>query len=161
MTDDQYTDSAKWPYTFGNGASNIDEGQQAAAWIAKHPEIKKIGVLSDGTETEQQIVGDITNPLKTAAPGDQIVKTVQISPGSVDVSTADRPTQGRQPRPAHRVARLRLRAGLAGHAVRRLQPADPARARPPSTTGTTPWGPSPDKGVVTYVDCVPAKPRSI
>ena len=153
-TDDQYTDSSKWPYTFGNGASNMEEGQKAAAWIAKHTEIKKIGVLSDGTETDQQIVGDITNPVKTAAPGDQIVKTVQISPGSVDVSTAIAQLKAASPD----LLIVSLGFGF-GPVWQAMQSAD---FSPQILTGASAFydgynamGSLASKGVVTYVDCVP------
>ena len=83
-----FTDTAKWPYMFGISASNLQEGQKGADWIAKQSDVKKIAVLSDGTATEEEIVSDILTPLKAEAPAVQVAKTVQISPGAVDVSTA-------------------------------------------------------------------------
>ncbi len=41
--DAAFTDTSKWPYFFGIGASNPQEEQATAKWIAAHPEIKSIG----------------------------------------------------------------------------------------------------------------------
>jgi ABC-type branched-subunit amino acid transport system substrate-binding protein len=83
-----YTNTAKWPYFFGTGASVPQEGQASAQWIAKHPEIQKIAVLTDNSPPQEDNLNSILEPLKTAAPNAQVVKTVSITPGAVDVTTA-------------------------------------------------------------------------
>jgi ABC-type branched-subunit amino acid transport system substrate-binding protein len=88
QTADDYTDTSKWPYFFSLGASNKQVGDTAAKWIGKHTEIKKIGILSDGSPAQTELQTDLTNSLKTAAPGASIVKTTTITPGATDVSTA-------------------------------------------------------------------------
>jgi branched-chain amino acid transport system substrate-binding protein len=85
--DDAYADVTKYPYAFGTLGSTAELGNAAAQWIAQHPEYKKIAVLTDGIPAQQEVINDILNPLKQTAPGDTVVKTVTISPGTVDVST--------------------------------------------------------------------------
>jgi ABC-type branched-subunit amino acid transport system substrate-binding protein len=85
---DDYTDTSKWPYFFGLGASDKQVGDAAAKWIAKHPEIKKIAVLTDNSPSQTEIQNDTLNALKTAAPGVTVSKTASITPGATDVSTA-------------------------------------------------------------------------
>ena len=87
-TGDRYTDTNSWPYTFGVTGTPLAEQQAAAAWFAKHPELQKIAVMTDGSAQQTESLTDFTNSLKTAAPSVQIVKTVTITPGAVDVSTA-------------------------------------------------------------------------
>jgi branched-chain amino acid transport system substrate-binding protein len=154
LSDNQYTDTTKWPYTFGNAGSAIQEGQKAADWIAKHTDIKKIAVLSDGTETDQQFVSDILDPLKTAVPADQVVKTVQISPGSVDVSTAIAQLKAANP------DLLMVSMGFGYGPV--WQAMQSASFSPRILTsagafydGFNGMGALANKGVVWYVDCVP------
>jgi ABC-type branched-subunit amino acid transport system substrate-binding protein len=83
-----YTDTAKWPYMFGISPSVPQEGMASAKWIAKHTEITKIAVLTDGAPASEDNLNSILTPLKTLAPNVQVVKTVTIPAGSVDVSTA-------------------------------------------------------------------------
>src|SRR3954470_1951748 len=85
---DDYTDTAKWPYFFGLGASNKQVGDAAAKYIAKHPEIKKVAILTDNSPSQMEIQNDTLNALKTAAPGVTVAKTASIAPGATDVSTA-------------------------------------------------------------------------
>jgi ABC-type branched-subunit amino acid transport system substrate-binding protein len=85
--DDSYTDTSKWPYFFGMGASNQQVGEAAAKYIAGHPAIQKVSVLSDNSPGEVQIQTGMANALKTSAPN-VVTKTVTIVPGAVDVSTA-------------------------------------------------------------------------
>ena len=85
---DMYNDPSKWPYLFGMGSNDMLAGQALAAYIGKHPEYKKLAVLTDGSEAQVEIQNDLLTALKTSAPGASVVKSVTITPGSVDVSTA-------------------------------------------------------------------------
>jgi ABC-type branched-subunit amino acid transport system substrate-binding protein len=153
MSDNQYTDPTKWPYVFGNSYSNIQAGQKAAAWIATHSDIKKIGVLSDGTQTQQEVVGDILNSAKTAAPGVQVVKTVQVSPGSVDVSTAI--AQLKAANPDLLIVGLGFGFGPVWQAMQAASFSPQILTSPGAFyDGYNAMGPLADKGVVYYVDCV-------
>jgi ABC-type branched-subunit amino acid transport system substrate-binding protein len=86
--DDSFADVSKYPYAFGTLASTAELGGAAAKWIGDHPEYKKLAVLTDNIPAQQETLNDILNPLKTSAPGDSVIKTVSITPGAVDVSTA-------------------------------------------------------------------------
>jgi branched-chain amino acid transport system substrate-binding protein len=96
MTGSQYTDTTAWPYDFGTGPSIPQEAQAAAQYIASH-NFKKIAVLTDGAESSNDVLGAITNAMKTAAPQAQVVKTVTITPGATDVSTPIAQLQGTNP----------------------------------------------------------------
>jgi ABC-type branched-subunit amino acid transport system substrate-binding protein len=85
--DKEFTDASKWPYFFGIGASNPQEEQVTAKWIAAHPEIKSIAVLTDNSPSTTELLNGITEQLKTAAPSVKIAQTAAVSPGAVDVST--------------------------------------------------------------------------
>jgi branched-chain amino acid transport system substrate-binding protein len=85
--DKDFTDSSKWPYFFGIGASNPQEEEVTAKWIAGHPEIKSIGVLTDNTPSTTEVLNGITDQLKTVAPSVKITQTATVAPGAVDVST--------------------------------------------------------------------------
>jgi branched-chain amino acid transport system substrate-binding protein len=85
---DKYSDASQWPYTFGVTGTTKAYEQAAADWIGKHTEIKQIAVMTDGTPQQTEVLNDLLNGLKTSAPSVQVVKTVTISPGAVDVSTA-------------------------------------------------------------------------
>jgi ABC-type branched-subunit amino acid transport system substrate-binding protein len=82
-----YADTSAWPYFFNISSTIKQVGQATADWIAKHPEIKKIAVLSDGAPSSQELQDATFNPLKTSAPSVQLVKQVTVSPGAVEVST--------------------------------------------------------------------------
>jgi len=85
---DKYSDASQWPYTFGVTGTTKAFEAAAAAWVGKHPEIQKIAVMTDGSQQQTEVLNDFLNSLKTSAPSVQIVKTVTITPGAVDVSTA-------------------------------------------------------------------------
>jgi ABC-type branched-subunit amino acid transport system substrate-binding protein len=95
--DAAFTDTSKWPYFFGIGASNPQEEQATAKWIAAHPEIKSIAVLTDNTPINTEILNGITDQLKTLAPSVKIVQTAAVSPGAVDVSTQIAQLKGANP----------------------------------------------------------------
>jgi ABC-type branched-subunit amino acid transport system substrate-binding protein len=84
---DDFTDVSKWPYFFGTGSNNKLAGDALAKYIAKHPEYKKLAVLTDGSSAQVEFQNDTVNALKTAAPGVTVVKTVTMTPGATDVST--------------------------------------------------------------------------
>jgi len=42
------TTTQAWPYFFSTTGSGKQFAQAVADWLAKHPELKKIAVLSDG-----------------------------------------------------------------------------------------------------------------
>src|SRR5262249_13670835 len=86
--DKDLIDASKWPYFFGLSPSNPQEMDAAAKWIATHPEIKTIGVLTDNTPTNKELLDLLTASLKTAAPSVKMGTTASVSPGAVDVSTA-------------------------------------------------------------------------
>ena len=85
---DKYTDATNYPYVFGVTANNKQYQQAAADWVGKQSDIKKIAVLTDGSGPLTEVLNDFEGSLKTSAPQAQIVKTVTITPGAVDVSTA-------------------------------------------------------------------------
>jgi branched-chain amino acid transport system substrate-binding protein len=84
---DTYNDAKAWPYFFSTTGSGKQFAQAVADYITKHPEYKKIAVLSDGGQTTTEFQNNIFNPLKTSAPSVSIVKQATISPGAVEVST--------------------------------------------------------------------------
>jgi ABC-type branched-subunit amino acid transport system substrate-binding protein len=95
--DKDFTDASKWPYFFGIGASNPQEEQVTAKWIAAHPEIKSIAVLTDNTPSTTELLNGITDQLKTVAPSVKIVQTASVAPGAVDVSTQIAQLKGTNP----------------------------------------------------------------
>jgi len=66
--DKDLTDTSKWPYWFGLSPSNPQEQDAAAKWIAAHPEIKTIGVLTDNLPADKELLDLLTASLKTATP---------------------------------------------------------------------------------------------
>ena len=84
----EYNDVSKWPYVFGVGSNGKLTGEAVAKYIAAHPEYKKLAVLSDGSQAQTEIQTAMQDLLKTAAPSATVTKTVTITPGAVDVSTA-------------------------------------------------------------------------
>jgi len=88
VAQDDFADVNKWPYHFGTGSNNKLAGDALAKYIAKHPEYKKLAVLTDGSQAQVEFQTDFTNSLKTAAPAASIIKSVSITPGATDVSTA-------------------------------------------------------------------------
>jgi ABC-type branched-subunit amino acid transport system substrate-binding protein len=85
---DKYTNASNYPYVFGVTPNNMAFQQAAAAWVGKHTDIKTIAVLTDGSGPETEVLNDFQSSLKTEAPQAHIVKTVTITPGAVDVTTA-------------------------------------------------------------------------
>ncbi len=85
--DKDLTDTSKWPYYFGIGPSNPQVENVTAKWIAGQPTIKTIGVLTDNTPTNTELLNGLTDALKTAAPTVKVVQTSAVAPGAVDVST--------------------------------------------------------------------------
>jgi ABC-type branched-subunit amino acid transport system substrate-binding protein len=92
-----YADVAKWPYMFSVGPSSTQTGEAAAAWIASHPEIKKIAVITDNVPSIVELMNSILTPLKTKAPSVQVAKTVTVSAGAVDLSTSVAQLKDSQP----------------------------------------------------------------
>src|SRR4051794_7750097 len=62
---DDYTDTSKWPYFFGLGASSKQAGDAQAKWVAKHPEIKKIAIMTDNSPSQTELMNDFLASLKT------------------------------------------------------------------------------------------------
>jgi ABC-type branched-subunit amino acid transport system substrate-binding protein len=85
---DDFADTSKWPYIFAVGTNDKLSGEALAQYIAKHPEYKKLAVLTDGSPADTEMQSDMQNALKTLAPSASVVKSVTITPGAVDVSTA-------------------------------------------------------------------------
>jgi ABC-type branched-subunit amino acid transport system substrate-binding protein len=96
LSGSQYTDTTAWPYDFGTGPSIPQEAQAAAQYIGSH-NFKKIAILTDGAESSNDVLTNIQNSMKTAAPQAQVVKTVTITPGATDVSTPVAQLQGANP----------------------------------------------------------------
>ncbi|HKA04454.1 MAG TPA: ABC transporter substrate-binding protein, partial [Acidimicrobiales bacterium] len=95
--DKDLTDTSKWPYWFGLSPSNPQEQDAAAKWIASHPEIKNIAVLTDNSPTNKELLDELTSSLKTAAPTVKFSDTASVTPGAVDVSTAIAQLKGGNP----------------------------------------------------------------
>jgi len=95
--DKDLTDTSKWPYWFGLSPSNPQEQDAAAKWIAAHPEIKTIGVLTDNLPADKELLDLLTASLKTAAPNVKFLDTASVTPGAVDVSTAIAQLKGGNP----------------------------------------------------------------
>ena len=119
---DQYNDPSKWPYLFGVGSNDKLAGQALAAYIGKHPQYQKLAVLTDGSEAQVEIQNDLLTALKTSAPNASVVKSVSITPGSVDVSTAIAQLKAANPDFLLRQRRIRLRSHLAGDEDGQLEP---------------------------------------
>jgi branched-chain amino acid transport system substrate-binding protein len=83
----QYSDTTAWPYDFATGPSYAQTATASAQWIAKHG-YTRVALLSDGVAQDTDVENQITSAIKADAPQAQIVKSVTISPGSVDVSAA-------------------------------------------------------------------------
>ena len=83
---DTYTNGEAWPYTFSTLASNKQEGEAAAKWLAAHPSYKRIAVLTDSDSAMEEFQSDILTPLKKLAPSDKVVSTATMTLGAVDVS---------------------------------------------------------------------------
>src|SRR5579859_5122880 len=83
----QFADTTQWPYAFGVNASIAQEGMAAAQYINSH-NFKKVAVITDGIPGVTEQLNAIIDAMKTVAPQSQVVKTVTISPGSTDDSTA-------------------------------------------------------------------------
>ena len=92
----KYVDTGAWPYDFGVNASIPQEGQVAAQYIASH-NFKKVAVITDGIQGAVEQLNAILDAMKTAAPQAQVVKTVTITPGSTDDSTAIAQLKGSNP----------------------------------------------------------------
>lgn len=86
--DKDLTDTSKWPYFFGVNPSNPQLEAATAQWIAAHPEIETIGVLTDNSPSNVELRDGILAALETAAPSVTVAETASVSPGAVDVSTA-------------------------------------------------------------------------
>jgi ABC-type branched-subunit amino acid transport system substrate-binding protein len=95
--DKDLTDTTKWPYFFGISPSNPQEEDVTAKWIAAHPEIKTIGVLTDNTPINTEVYNGIVDQLKTLAPSVKVVQTAAVTPGAVDVSTQIAQLKGANP----------------------------------------------------------------
>jgi ABC-type branched-subunit amino acid transport system substrate-binding protein len=83
----QFADTAAWPYAFGVNASIAQYGMAAAQYINSHA-FKKVAVITDGIQGVTEQLNAILDAMKTVAPQAQVVKSVTISPGSTDDSTA-------------------------------------------------------------------------
>jgi ABC-type branched-subunit amino acid transport system substrate-binding protein len=84
---EEYTDTAKWPYLFAVGPSLVDGARVTAEWIASHPEIKEIGVLTDDSPSSDEQVEHLKAALAEAAPDVEFGTTASVTPGG-DASTA-------------------------------------------------------------------------
>jgi ABC-type branched-subunit amino acid transport system substrate-binding protein len=96
LTGSQYANTAAWPYDFGTGPSVQQEGTASAKWIAAKG-FTKIATIDDGLPQDTDALSQITNALKTQAPKAQIVKSVTVSPGSVDLSAPVAELKGANP----------------------------------------------------------------
>jgi len=92
-----FADVTKYPYFFGVSPSNPQEQDAAAKWIASHPEIKTIAVLTDNLPTDKELLDLLTASLKKQAPNVKISDTASVTPGAVDVSTAISQLKGGNP----------------------------------------------------------------
>jgi len=82
----QFTDVQRSPYYFNVLPSNQQYADASAAWLAKHPEIKRVAYLTDGQVLANDFKDSLTSALSSKAPGVSIVKEVTVNPGSVDLS---------------------------------------------------------------------------
>lgn len=83
----QYTNTAKYPYFFSTGPDDAEEGAASALWF-KNSGFTKIGVLSDGIPAEETAVSLIESETHKLDPKAKFVKTVTITPDSVDDTAA-------------------------------------------------------------------------
>jgi ABC-type branched-subunit amino acid transport system substrate-binding protein len=83
----QYSDTAAWPYDFASAPSYEQSATAAAKWIAAHG-YTRVATLNDGLAQDTDAQDRITSAIKTDAPQAQVVKSVTITPGAVDVSAA-------------------------------------------------------------------------
>jgi branched-chain amino acid transport system substrate-binding protein len=94
---DDYADVTKWPYLFGTGNVNTQQAEAAAAWLAKHPEIKTVSTITDGIPQMAQLMTDILSAAKKTAPSVQVKEQVTVPPGTVDYSSAVAQLKGSNP----------------------------------------------------------------
>ena len=85
---DDYADTAKFPYAFGVLGSTQNLVDATAKWFAKHPEYKRLAVITDDIPSSKELLDDTVAALKKEAPDVTVVKQVSIPPGATDVSTA-------------------------------------------------------------------------
>jgi ABC-type branched-subunit amino acid transport system substrate-binding protein len=81
-----FGDVSKYPYYFTTGVNDAVTGTAYANWLAKHPEIKSIGILGDGSLASTDEITTLESAIKAKGLPVKIGTSVQVSPGSVDVS---------------------------------------------------------------------------
>ena len=79
--------TAKDPYYFGMCASTPDLGLVAGQWLSTHPQLDKIGILTDGVASDTQFAEAVTAGVKKYDAHAKVVATQTIAPGSVEVSS--------------------------------------------------------------------------
>ena len=88
ITDLGYTafaNTKSYPYNFGVGASNPQEGQAAAKWI-KASGLRRIAVLTDGLDADTELLNAVKVGLLRTHARAHIVATQQIAPNAVEVA---------------------------------------------------------------------------
>jgi len=155
-----FDDVDKYPYLFSLAASNTQQGAGSAEWFTRHPEIKSLGILGDGTLSSEDLVSSLKAGLKAKAPGVSIAKTVKIQPGAVNVSTPVAELKGAN-------VDAVLVALSYGHGPV-WQAINAAKWSPTIITSALAWydgfdaiGPLGEKGVGMSSYCIPADPTKL
>ncbi|HXW81466.1 MAG TPA: ABC transporter substrate-binding protein [Acidimicrobiales bacterium] len=85
--DNLYTNVQEWPYVFGVDGSNYQYSTAGASFLAARG-VKTLGVVSDGTPADNEVVADLQAALEAAGNKTKIVKQVTIPETAVDASSA-------------------------------------------------------------------------
>jgi ABC-type branched-subunit amino acid transport system substrate-binding protein len=141
------------PYYFGMCASTPELGNVAGHWLASHPDLDKIGVLTDGVASDTQFADAVTAGAKKYDPHAKVVTTQTIAPGAVEVSPQIS---------ALRAAGANLVVGAIGYGYGPIwQSMQTAGWSPDVLTSAGAWydgftamGSLAAKAVVPYVDCL-------
>ena len=83
-----YANTKTYPYLFDTAYNYAEVGTSGAAWLAKNKQYNKIAVLTDGgaIPEDAQITSALLNDVKAKDPGAKVVKEVDVSPSSIDLS---------------------------------------------------------------------------
>ena len=147
----QYADTSAWPYDFGIGAQQQQQGLVAARYIAAKG-YTRVATLTDGIPTDVSAVQQITESMKRLAPHARVVKALTVPPGSVDLSVAV--AQLRSANPQLLIAILGFAHGPLWSAMRSARFAPQLMVDPGAWyDGFSAMGPLAKGAVTPYLDC--------
>jgi branched-chain amino acid transport system substrate-binding protein len=81
----EWVNTKTYPYNFGVGANNVQEGQAAATWV-NNSGFRRIAVLTDGLTSDEELLNALKAGLVKTKSKAHIVTTQQITPDATEVS---------------------------------------------------------------------------